>query len=587
MAAAQMNRRETIGNYLLFALGVTTLATTIFAVWQHFCPVPFGDSWDGTIGFYMRAMQAPWQSFFEQHNEHRLTFSRLIFFADVRYFGGRNVLSLLANLVLAGTLAATFYRITLHHRSTLSSPMRFGLAGGVLVFTFSWIQNENFTWGFQSQWFAVYLFALLAFHSIERTAEVEGLDQRGKSRGWFVTALASAWVAAYSMSSGVLVLPVMIVQAAYLRLKRRDLAVLVAFTAAVWFAYFIDWIKPASSGNLSTGLREHPVGALRYVLLYLGAPAFHARLGLLFRAPAFDARLSLIVAYVSGALVLTVLVASCIKTVQSSEKRPRGIAMLAFAIFVAGNAVLTASGRLWFGIETALASRYTTASLTCWLALIIFMALNSSAAKRFSQVIFVAVVATLIVGAAQRMAIQPDNDVTYSRLVAGLALRAHVYDPEIIKAVYPFPDTLVGIAKQAEAAQLSIFAPDQPDYLVPPDHINNTATCDGAIENISTTTTPGVYRATGWLYDTAARQTAVAVVVTDASGGTLGTGVTGGEREDIRSRFSRRAKYSGWTAFFKAPATGSIRISGQLSINTYCALQGEKSMSAVVSAPNQ
>jgi hypothetical protein len=574
MTTAQLNRRETIGNYLLFTLGVATLATTAFAVWRHFCPLPFADSWDGTIGFYMRAMQAPWQSFFEQHNEHRLTFSRLIFFVDVRYFGGRNVLSLIANLVLAGALAVTFYRITLHLRPTLSGPMRLGLAGATLVFTFSWIQNENFTWGFQSQWFAVYLFALLAFHSIERTAEAEDRDQRGKSRGWFVTALASAWIAAYSMSSGVLVLPVMIIQATYLRLKKRDLVVLVAFAVAVWFAYLIDWIKPASSGNLTTGLRNDPIGALRYMLLYLGAPAFHARLGL-------------IAAYACGMLTLTVLVVSCIRTVRSTEKRPQGIAMLAFAIFVASNAVLTASGRLWFGIETALASRYTTASLACWLALIIFIALNSRTAKQFNRVIIVAVGATFIVAVGQRMALQSDNNVGYSRLVAGLALRDHVYDPEIVKAVYPFPDTLVGIAKQAEAEKLSIFAPDQPDYLVPPDHISATSACDGAIEIISTTTTPDVYRATGWIYDTTAKQTAQAVVVTDASGATLGTGVTGGDREDIRSRFSQRARYSGWTAFFKAPATGSIRINGQLSGNTFCAVQGEKSLSAAISAPNQ
>jgi Ca2+/Na+ antiporter len=570
MPGMPMNRRETVGSYILFALGIVTLVTTIFAVWRHFSPLPFSDSWDGTIGFYMRAMQAPWQSFFEQHNEHRLTFSRLIFFADVRYFGGRNVLSLIANLVLAGALATTFYRITLHHRATLSRPTRFGLAGGILIFTFSWIQNENFTWGFQSQWFAVYL----AFHSIERTAEAEGRDQRGTSRGWFVAALASALVAAYSMSSGVLVLPVLIVQAAYLRLKRRDLAVLVAFTAAVWFAYFIDWTKPASSGNLTTGLREHPFDALRYVLLYLGAPAYHARL-------------SQLVAYVSGMLALKVLVSSCIRTVRADERRPQGIAMLAFALFVAGNALLTASGRLWFGVGTALASRYTTASLTCWLALIIFMLLNSSKAKQFNRVIFVAAVATLIVASGQRMALRPDNDVAYSRLVAGLALRTHVYDPDITKAVYPFPDSLIAIAKQAEIAKLSIFAPDQPDYLVPPDHIGATATCDGAIENISTTTTPGIYRATGWLYDTAARQTSQAVVVTDTSGATLGTGVTGGDRDDIRKRFGRRATYSGWTALFKAPATGGIRISGEIAANTYCFLQGEKPMSGAASASNQ
>ena len=108
MVGMPLIRRETAGNYFAFALGVLTFATTALAVWQHFSPLPIGDSWDGTIGFYMRAMQHTWQAFFEQHNEHRLAFSRLIFFADVRYFGGRNVLSLVANLILAGFLAGAF-----------------------------------------------------------------------------------------------------------------------------------------------------------------------------------------------------------------------------------------------------------------------------------------------------------------------------------------------------------------------------------------------------------------------------------------------------------------------------------------------
>lgn len=272
-----MSRRESIGNYVVFALGVITLATTTFAVWQHFSPLPIGDSWDGVIGFYMRAMQDPWRAFFEQHNEHRLTVSRLVFFADVRYFGGRNVLSLIANLVLAGVLATMFFRIMVLYRATLSREARIGLAGAVLVFAFSWIQKENFTWGFQSQWFAVYLFALLAFHSIDLTGEADARGERAKSLGWFATALTSAWLAAYSMSSGVLVFPILIVQAIYLRLKPRELLVIACVTAAVWFAYFIDWHKPASSGNLATGLRDHPIAALRYVILYLGAPAHKLR----------------------------------------------------------------------------------------------------------------------------------------------------------------------------------------------------------------------------------------------------------------------------------------------------------------------
>ncbi|MFL9894685.1 hypothetical protein [Paraburkholderia sp. RL17-381-BIF-C] len=562
-----MSRRETFGNYAVFALGVMTFATTVFAVWQHFSPLPYGDSWDGAIGFYMRAKEHPWQAFFEQHNEHRLTFSRLIFFVDIRYFGGRNVFSLISNLVLAGVLAAAFFRITIHYRPTLPRQMRFGLAGAILVFAFSWLQRENFTWGFQSQWFAVYFFALLAFHSIDRAGEANAGNEPARRSGWLTAALVSAWFAAYSMSSGVLVLPALIVQALYVRLKPRELLAIVAVTVAVWLAYFIDWHKPGSSGTLIAGVREHPIAALRYVLLYLGSPAFQIRTGL-------------VGAYVAGVLVVAALAANCLRVLRPGTDRPQGVALLVFALFIAGNAMLTASGRLWFGLETALASRYTTASLMGWLALIIFTALNSRTPEQQRRVVFVAVLSTLAVASGQRFFVRADRDETYARLVAGLALRAHVYDPAIIRPVYPFPDVLPTTARAAEAAQLTIFAPDQPDYLVPPNQVDAPLLCDGSIDDISATTPPGMFRATGWIYDQADKRTPRAVIVTDAAGATLGTGVIGAERGDVRKIYGRNATYSGWTAFFKAPASGDIRVDGQTATGAYCTLNTEKPMPA-------
>jgi hypothetical protein len=76
--------------------------------------------------------------------------------------------------------------------------------------------------------------------------------------------------------------------------------------------------------------------------------------------------------------------------------------------------------------------------LTAWLALIIFAALNVGSDRERKQVLTVAVIATLLIASAQRFAFNSDRDVAYARLVAGLALRSHVYDPQITGAVYPF-----------------------------------------------------------------------------------------------------------------------------------------------------
>lgn len=568
-----MKTTRLVGSYLLFLLGVLTFATTLYAVWRHYSPLPFSDQWDGTIGFYMRALQNPWQAFFEQHNEHRLTISRLVFFPDVRYFGGRNLLSLAANLVLAVLLALTFFRVTTRY-SALNRASRFALAGLILVFTFSWIQNENFTWGFQSQWFAVYLFALLAFHALDLAAQAQTRSDASKSRGLLAASLASGTAAAFSMSSGVLVLPVLIVQAIYQRLRLRDVLLIVAVTAAVWVGYFIDWQKPASSGNFIAALREHPGVALHYVLLYLGAPAHNSRLGV----PG---------TYFAGALVLIALAAFCLKLLRSRTQNVRAIALFALALFIAGNALLTASGRLGFGVDSALSSRYTTASLAAWLALLLFSALNVETARRRRLVLVIAAIATVLLVAQQRSAFKDERDVTHARLVAGLALRAHVYDPHIVNAVYPFPEILVNIAKAAEAAKISIFAPNQPDYLVPPERVDSTSRCDGSVQGVFVTTTSGIYRATGWIYDDSDKRTPRYVAITDDSGETLGTGVTGGDSGDAQVHDGRHARYSGWTAFFKVPAKGDIHVVARLTDGEYCGLQAAIAMPIAASAGAQ
>jgi hypothetical protein len=443
--------------------------------------------------------------------------------------------------------------------------MRLSLVGVVLVFTFSWVQEENFTWGFQSQWFAVYLFALLAFHALDLSAQAQARGDAAKSLAWLIAALASGTIAAFSMSSGVLVLPVLIAQAIYQRLKLRALLLILAVTAAVWIGYFVDWHNSASSGNFVATLGQHPVVAVRYVLLYLGSPAQKARLGY----PG---------AYVTGALVLFTLFAFCAKLLRHPTRPVRAIALFSATLFIAGNALLTASGRLGFGVESALSSRYTTASLAAWLALILFAALNVETADRRRKVFTLAVIATVLIASAQRFAFNDAHDVTHARLVAGLALRSHVYDPQIVTAVYPFPDTLVNIAKAAEEAQVSIFAPGQPDYLAPPQHIDSKSPCEGAIDGVFPTSNPDMLRATGWIYDGNEQTTPRFVVVTDDSNTTLGTGVTGGPRPDARAHQGRRARFSGWTAFFKAPAKGEIHIAAPTAGGSYCAMKAAGTM---------
>ncbi|MBV8375251.1 MAG: hypothetical protein JO302_07045 [Candidatus Eremiobacteraeota bacterium] len=565
-----MRRLSATSGYVFFALGIFTLVTTIVAVWRNYSPVPFQDQWNGTLEFYIRALHDPWHAFFEQHNEHRLVISRLVFFADVRYFGGRNVLSLTANFVFAGLLALTFFCIAERYRVPLRWTT-FGLAGLVLIFTFSWIQSENFSWGFQNEWFAVYLFALLAFHSVELSAEANFQRDDVKSLGWMIAALVSATAAAYSLASGLLVFPLIIIQAAYLRIRFRELLVAAAAAASVWWLYLTGWRVPINghSGDVSAAFLRHPLEAVSYALLYLGAPAAYALGG----SNAILGETRLVAALVCGIIAVAVLAKAAFVAWQRGPRMVRATSLLALATFAAGNALLAASGRLWHGILAALAQRYTTASLAAWLALILFATLNAGSATTRRLALVAGLLATILVVYAQRFAFEDDSTIKYGRLVAGLALRAHVYDPRFIGALYPEFPTLVRIAKEADAAKISIFSIHQGDYPVPPKRVDSTLVCDGQIDEIRPTATAGIDSATGWIYDASSNRVPRDVIVTDTQGTTLGNGVTGGATSNGLRTYGKRAQYGGWTAFFKPPKRGAIRVVAEATGGRYCRLR--------------
>lgn len=557
-----MNRIKTLPWYLAAVLGLLTVLSTIYGVCAHYSPVPFWDQWDGEIDVYLRALQYPISALFEQHNEHRLAISHLLFFADLRYFGGRNVSLLIENLMLAGLLALTMYRVAIR-QADARTYQRVGLAGAVLMVAFSWMQSENFTWAFQSQWFAVYLFALCAFHATDLSADAWRRRDGRRTNLWLIAALISATLAAYSMSSGVFTFPVVILLAWYHRLGLARLIAIGMTTALVWLAYFVNWHAPGGSGTLHEAM-HNAANVLTYFLYYLGAPAHHAKF-------ANTAVLA------CGLASIAILVLQVGRLLSKHAQTAKATALLAFTVFVAGNALLTAYGRYEGGLSTAFSLRYATASLNGWLALIVYTYLNANMAWSRRITLTAAVALLLLLIPVQRHALTDDVQDVYENNVAGLALRAHVYDSQFTQATFPSVSAITQIARKAEAAHISIFSPSQPNFLVAPAKIDANRQCQGNIDQIATTATPGVLVARGWIYDPASRSVPHSIVLTDTAGNTLGTGIAGGIRDDVKQLYGRHARYSQWTAFFSATNGQVIVANGKTARGRFCSIAARKS----------
>lgn len=158
-----LSRTLSIWASLLAALIV---ATSIYGGYHFFSPIPYGDQWDGELGFYKDLIDGNYAVFWAQHMEHRIVFSRVLFWLDIVLFGGRNVFTIVANYVLLFAVALVLWREYRSGRKELHPPLLVG--GLILGFLLLWVQAENIKWGFQSQCIAVYLFALMAFAQFSR-----------------------------------------------------------------------------------------------------------------------------------------------------------------------------------------------------------------------------------------------------------------------------------------------------------------------------------------------------------------------------------------------------------------------------------
>jgi hypothetical protein len=544
--------------WALLGLGLLTLCSTVVGVVLNFSPVPYWDQWDGTVDFYMRALVDPLSAFFAQHNEHRLVLPQLIFFADMRYFGGRNVFSLAANLVLALLLAGALYRIATRHLPHIRAD-RMIAAGIALTLVFSWAQRENFTWGFQSQWFAVYLFALCAFYSLERAAD--GTPR--PSPWWCALAMVCAAMAVMSMASGLLVLPVLVVMAMYLRLPMSNVVSLLVMCAVTWAAYFHHWTSPNGT-SVTAAITQHPLGVLQYVVLYLGAPLYYS-----FPRWPFTA-------WVCGVATLAGVAIGVWKTLLG-DKQPQSLTLLATALFLVGNAIVTASGRYSFGLDSALVSRYTTASSLALATTVLFLWINSSkpTTRKGVEVVIALLVALIFIG--QPLALRKAHDEVYRKKIGGLALRLQLYDPTYTSGLFPI-EGLRPIAQQAQAAGLSIFAPDNVDYPPLPDRVTASTQCDGQIDQVMPTQTAGVFAARGWAVDPGTHKYVQSVLLAGTDGQVLGEALTGERRNDLREHTGIHDGYGGWLGFFKSPPDKQLQAFGVLSTGGYCVLRGTRTV---------
>ncbi|MFC0408646.1 hypothetical protein [Roseomonas elaeocarpi] len=352
-------RREAVGRRgvaawllpgLVMLAGLYALISTAVMVVRCWTPLPIMDQWVQLAS--NRPLTLGW--LWSQHNEHRLFFPRLIFVADRWLLGERNILDLAAGFAMQLGMAWLLFRLAVG-AGLRGGPQRLGAAGLALLAMFWAVQFENFTWGFQVQFFGV----LLA-----TAATVTALVRVGPGPLGALPVLLLGFVAAFTFSSGVLAPFVAVALAIWLGRPWRQVAVLALGAVLILGVYLIGYETPPQHAS-PADILPHLHGILAYTVVEIGAP-FAEALGY------FTGSRSTPVAMLTGAAGLILLLLLLFDGLRHRRSLPPAAgALLALALFALSMALLTATGRVSFGIFSAMTSRYATPVMLFWCCLLL------------------------------------------------------------------------------------------------------------------------------------------------------------------------------------------------------------------------
>jgi hypothetical protein len=349
---------------LRIILGLWALAAPVLLGWlilQFAVNVPYWDQWH-TPGSLFKAIYESQPISFEtliaQHNESRKFFPRLIFLAtaylthwDIRY-------EMLLIFLTACLISINVFQVAC---KTFGDDKDDRKSVRILLFIvianlliFSPAQYENWLWGIQ---LVVFLPTLCLTTGILICYSNLKIDWK------VLLGVLLATISTYSYANGLLcwlLLPLTALLSGHGKALKGRIELIAGWTIACvgnLVLYSWNYHKPPQHPSFFEGL-AHPIKALTYFMVFMGSPLSGGQLGM---AEIVGGLVMVLYAVILGLLLLGW---------RSANLRYRVAGWLTMAAYVLASGLVTTLGRVGFGIEQALASRYTTFSVYGLVALV-------------------------------------------------------------------------------------------------------------------------------------------------------------------------------------------------------------------------
>jgi hypothetical protein len=338
----------------LFCLGLLPIVLMMHHVRSNWVPIPFWDEWHTPASQFESWCRGRLtvDELFSQHNESRKFFPRLLYFALAIAGGGWDVRAEMAVLFFeVCLLSALLWRLL--RQTSGSTPVTTLITWAIMMFLcFSPVQFENFLWGIQLEPFFIGL-AVVAV----ATVNLSGLSFGRKT----LINVLLAFVATYTFANGMVLWPLAFPLAASSdstsrrhRILWSGIYVLTAI-AAIGF-YFNGYERPSYHPKLAS-LQHQGLDLAHYLILWIGSYFVSDRVNPL----------------VAGitAIGLSAFLGTAMLVLVLRYKHWRSFyPWLLIGTYAVVTGIVTAFGRLGFGVQQALDGRYKVFSLFFYLALV-------------------------------------------------------------------------------------------------------------------------------------------------------------------------------------------------------------------------
>jgi hypothetical protein len=320
-------------------------------VFENGVDFPHVDEWDGTAPLFEKMADGTLgvADFFAQHNEHRIFFPRLIFYA----LGRLTHWDIRAELWMIWLLALIcLFSIWQMARRT-NSAHAFWISFAASLLLFSPLGVANFLWGFQVGF-------LLPLACVTTCIWTAGSVRYPFN---FIVAIILCTISTFSIASGftswLLITPVLLLANAQSPSSRKWWAIWVSLFSLELLLYFWDYEKPPNHPPTWWFL-SHPITALEYILFFFGGPFSYVS-----NLPPNPVGLG------TGALLLLMLlIAGFYIWRQRRSLVGNALPWLMLAMVTVTSAILIMIGRAGFGPGQARVSRYVPFAVMLPIALV-------------------------------------------------------------------------------------------------------------------------------------------------------------------------------------------------------------------------